>query len=766
MFGLLYQSLERMLIRRFGQEIWDEIKEMIELNEKDITTEYTFGIHTMYDDKYALDLVAAASEVLGIKQDLILELFGEQFIQFCHEAGYGKILTCLAPNLKDFLATLDTLHEHLTDTYPGMKPPSFTCSENESGLIVTYYSSRMGLESVVVGIIKSIARDIFNQEVILDVHHKLRPNEPARFTVREATKMKPSNHFLTTFPSTYSPPVTKENLIPSEIFASIFPFHFVFNSDLSVLQTGQALTRIFTNALVQDIPDYKADQLFSILKPKIQFKFQEVYMHTHTVFILQVQTAIKMRNDHITSAKFSFRLKGQMIYLPNIKALLFLGSPRVTSLEEIQTRGLYLSDFPIHDATRDLLMMMECCRAEMAMAIKMELLTENLRETKMRLEEEKSRSERLLHQMLPRSVAQQLMTGRPVTAERFESVTILFSDIKHFVKMVGNADPIEVVNMLNELYVKFDQATAQHNVYKVETIGDAYMIVGGLPNRIKNHAEEVSKMAIDMMNAASTVRAITTEDDRKGEEQFLPVKIRIGMHCGPVVAGVVGKKMPRYCLFGQTVNIASRTESNGEVDRIHITEDVYRELESNPLFSMVERGHVEFKGLEEGKMCYWLEAKRYRTLDNELVTPFMINVVNNDIPDVPFPGPGYRESLPLSPSMTSTNTSHKISKESQESNLFSPHRLRASNSLLNLVDDRSASPFLLASPTPSGSGPRYLIKSNSIPNLPGMKIQSTKFGFKQTRRPSRNAYVECGYINRGSGVFQPIQLKDSQESQL
>ena len=813
MFGLLYQSLERMLIRRFGQESWDEIKEMINMNEKDITTEYTFGIHTMYDDKYALELVTAASEVLGIKKDVILELFGEQFIQFCHEAGYGKILSCLAPNLKDFLATLDTLHEHLTDTYPGMKPPSFTCSENESGLIVTYDSARMGLESVVVGIIKSIARGIFQQEVVLEVHHKVRPNEPARFTVKEMTKKQtPKQNYLGNI---LHPPVLSdltENLVPPSIFATIFPFHFVFGSDLSIKQTGQALTRIFSHALQQDISDYKANQLFSIVKPNLAFSFQEICLHTHTVFVLEVQTAIKMRDFHYTSNKYSFRLKGQMILLPRAKSLLFLGSPRVTSLEEIQARGLYLSDFPIHDATRDLLMMMECCRAEMAMAIKMELLTENLKETKKKLEEEKTRSESLLNQMLPMQVAKQLKEGKSVTAERFANVTILFSDIKHFVKMVGNAEPMEVVKMLNELYVKFDRASARHKVYKVETIGDAYMVVGGL-QPIKNHAEEVAKQALDMLRSSDTVRAIMSESEVK-DNKDLTVEIRIGMHSGPVVAGVVGKKMPRYCLFGQTVNVASRCESNGEPGRIHITEEVYKELESNPNFVMEKRGALDFKGLDRPKTCYWLEQGEYDPFVFETSDRTSIDMKQEDNPlpkssDDYYPKENHLPSeissensspkpslllnsskyepscgptelmrkarnLPKTdhtgrshtPSQKSSNNSFKTSGQSEDSafNYSKPLHLTLapslSNSVLDLQFDRPSSPLYHTGLKRTNT---YGIFSRSSGDLRRLHLSPSTY---EPKRSYRTTKMENCFINRGAGVFQLVPLLDSNESQL
>ena len=115
---------------------------------------------------------------------------------------------------------------------------------------------------------------------------------------------------------------------------------------------------------------------------------------------------------------------------------------------------------------------------------------------------------------------------------------------------------MEVVSMLNGMYTKFDKALETHNVYKVETIGDAYMVVSGLPERTNNHAIEIIEMAFDMLNAISTLINPATN---------VPMQIRVGAHSGPVVAGVVGLKMPRYCLFGDTVNTASRMESTSEV---------------------------------------------------------------------------------------------------------------------------------------------------------------------------------------------------------
>uniref|UniRef100_A0A8C7F647 Guanylate cyclase n=1 Tax=Oncorhynchus kisutch TaxID=8019 RepID=A0A8C7F647_ONCKI len=171
--------------------------------------------------------------------------------------------------------------------------------------------------------------------------------------------------------------------------------------------------------------------------------------------------------------------------------------------------------------------------------------------------EEKRKAENLLYQILPHSVAEQLKRGETVQAEAFDSVTIYFSDIVGFTSMSAESTPLQVVTVLNDLYTCFDAIIDNFDVYKVETIGDAYMVVSGLPVRNGNlHAREIAGMSLALLEQVKTFKIRHRPQDQ--------LRLRIGIHTGPVCAGVVGLKMPRYCLFGDTVNTASRMESNGE----------------------------------------------------------------------------------------------------------------------------------------------------------------------------------------------------------
>ncbi|KAF7265731.1 hypothetical protein GWI33_020814 [Rhynchophorus ferrugineus] len=225
----------------------------------------------------------------------------------------------------------------------------------------------------------------------------------------------------------------------------------------------------------------------------------------------------------------------------------------------------------------------------------------NLSKKAKELKREKKKSDLLLFQMLPPSVATQLKQTRQVPAEYYASVTVYFSDIVGFTEIAAISTPLEVVTFLNKIYKQFDAKIECYDVYKVETIGDSYMVASGLPVKNGNkHVSEIASMALDLLAGSKHFKI----PHRKSEK----LQIRSGAHTGPVVAGIVGSKMPRYCLFGDTVNTASRMESTGEASKIHISLEMKKALDVIGGYKIEERGFVEVKG--KGMMqTFWLTAK-------------------------------------------------------------------------------------------------------------------------------------------------------------
>ncbi|XP_022796077.1 atrial natriuretic peptide receptor 1-like [Stylophora pistillata] len=214
---------------------------------------------------------------------------------------------------------------------------------------------------------------------------------------------------------------------------------------------------------------------------------------------------------------------------------------------------------------------------------------------------EKAKTDELLYRMLPKSVAEELKRGQPVTAETFDWATLFFSDIVGFTKLASESTPLQIVDLLNDLYTCFDEIIDMHDVYKVETIGDAYVVSSGLPNRNGiRHAGEISNMSLDLLSAMTTFKIRHVPGKQ--------LQLRIGIHTGPVVAGVVGLKMPRYCLFGDTVNYASRMESSGLALRVHVSPECKEVLDKLGGYVLEERGFVEMKG-KGSILTYFLKTR-------------------------------------------------------------------------------------------------------------------------------------------------------------
>lgn len=206
-------------------------------------------------------------------------------------------------------------------------------------------------------------------------------------------------------------------------------------------------------------------------------------------------------------------------------------------------------------------------------------------------------TEELLLNILPAPIAQRLKLAESTIADSFSDVTVLFADLVNFTEFSAQIPAPKLVKLLNKIFSKFDLLAEKHGLEKIKTIGDAYMVVGGLPTAKPDHAEAIAEMALDMQ------REIARFKGHDGE----PFRLRIGIHTGSVVAGVIGTKKFAYDLWGDTVNIASRMESHGVAGRIQVTAATYERLKDKYLFE--QRGATSIKG--KGEMfTYWLIKRK------------------------------------------------------------------------------------------------------------------------------------------------------------
>nr|XP_016780788.2 guanylate cyclase soluble subunit beta-2 [Pan troglodytes] len=591
--------------------------------------------------------------------EAILKLFGEYFFQFCKMSGYDRMLRTLGGNLMEFIENLDALHSYLALSYQEMNAPSFRVERGADGkMFLHYYSDRSGLCHIVPGIIEAVAKDFFDIDVTMDIldmneevertgkkehvvflivqkaHRKMRKTKPkmlqdsqgierdqealqaallkmkekylnvsacpvkkSHWDVVRSIVMFGKRHLMNTFE-----PIYPERLwIEEKTFCNAFPFHIVFNESLQVKQARVNIQKYVPGLQTQNI---QLDEYFSIIHTQVTFNIFSIRRFINSQFVL------KTRREMMPVAwqsQTTLKLRGQMIWMESMRCMVYLCSPKLRNLQELEELNMHLSDLAPHDTTRDLILLNQQRLAEIELSNQLERKKEELRVLSKHLAIEKKKTETLLYAMLPKHVANQLREGKKVAAGEFKSCTILFSDVVTFTNICTACEPIQIVNMLNSMYSKFDRLTSVHAVYKVETIGDAYMVVGGVPVPIGNHAQRVANFALGMRISAKEVMNPVT-----GE----PIQLRVGIHTGPVLADVVGDKMPQYCLFGDTVNTASRMESHGLPNKVHLSPTAYRALK-NQGFKIIERGEIEVKG--KGRMTTYFLIQNLNATEDEIM---------------------------------------------------------------------------------------------------------------------------------------------------
>jgi adenylate cyclase len=218
-----------------------------------------------------------------------------------------------------------------------------------------------------------------------------------------------------------------------------------------------------------------------------------------------------------------------------------------------------------------------------------------------KLGEEQERSERLLLNILPKAIADRLKVSDGIIADGFGDVSVLFADIVGFTPLAERLEPTELVSLLNDVFSAFDELAEHHGLEKIKTIGDGYMVAGGLPAPRPDHAEAVAEMALNMRERIGQVASATRCN----------LAVRIGIDTGPVVAGVIGKRKFSYDLWGDTVNTASRMEVTGSPGCIQVTERAHRRLRDRYVFEKEQVVHVKGKG---EMRTYLLTARRTEPL--------------------------------------------------------------------------------------------------------------------------------------------------------
>ncbi|XP_072747982.1 soluble guanylate cyclase 89Db [Anoplolepis gracilipes] len=599
MYGMLLESVQYFVQLEFGEEVWLQILEQADCKHM------VFNTRQIYSDELMTNLAAALATYTGDSMDNIMQFFGKCFVRFFSNLGYDCTIKATGRYFCDFLQSVDNIHMQMRFTYPKMKSPSmYTTHVDPQGVVLVYRSTRQGFTHYLMGQLFHIAKELYNTELSIRVLESSN-NIPGSRNVMVKFRIDFDNHQYITKNNKIKTTLNRElSPVSCTFLLRLFPFGVVMNKDMRILGAGDKLLQAWGGTT--SILNKQVTEIFKLRRPKgISFTWGNImYLHS-VIFELELIRA----NDHHSSINSdskasissldrrgsqgarSILLKGQMRYIEDIKAIIFLCSPLINNLDELLNMSLYLNDLNPHGMSKELVLAgwQHCGRLEM-MFERAEQRSTELENSYALLDRWKNKSDELLYSMIPKTVADRLRAGAsPLsTCESFESITVLFCELCDFdYSTIGAMD---IVLSMNAVFSCFDTLMDQFNVYKVETVGRVYMAASGAPDRNKNHAQNIADVSLQLIEH---VRYLELSSG-------LDIRIRIGIHSGPAVAGVVGIKLPRYCFFGDTVNTASRMQTTSLPGKVHISSSTKALLPKDRYYTE-SRGVVWVKELQDNK---------------------------------------------------------------------------------------------------------------------------------------------------------------------
>ncbi|XP_018562428.1 soluble guanylate cyclase 89Db-like [Anoplophora glabripennis] len=628
MYGMLLESVQYFVQLEYGEEIWQKVLQQSECK-------YTvFNTHQVYPDHIMASLASALAKITNKSYDSFMTFFGKCFVRFFSNYGYDATIKATGRYFTDFLESVDNIHSQFRLSYPKMKSPSMYLTEvDEKGCVLVYRSIRRGFTHYVMGQLDEISKDIYN----LDLETTVLSTEHKTITGRNITivtfrlNFDNSQYILSKKAENAVHLETTRHLPPfsCDLLLQLFPFAIVFNPALIIIGCGEKLVEVAggkEKLLGQPVTKY-----FKLRRPKgIIFTWKNTFYLKSVMFEIEVLRVdlVRSNSDELNEEsdslgdKLSSReieidgksispyalrrdsqpglrnilLKGQMLYLNDIIGIIYLCSPVINDISELPDQGLYLNDLNPHGLSKEMVL------AGWQNNSKLELMFDKAEQRATELENNysllntwKNRGDDLLYSMIPKPVADRLRAGYSSlsTCESFESVTVMFCELVGFNSSTVE-DAMELVSTMNAVFSCFDSLMDTFNVYKVETVGQIYMAVCGAPDRNDSHARNITDVSLCMVKH---VKQLQIPSGTK-------VEVRIGVHSGPVVAGVVGIKVPRYCFFGDTVNTASRMQSTSEPGMVHISESTKMLLDEEK-YIIKNRGIVQLKG-KGAVETYWV----------------------------------------------------------------------------------------------------------------------------------------------------------------
>ncbi|CAH8475565.1 unnamed protein product [Schistosoma mattheei] len=605
MYGLLFESLRKYIETTYNHDIWLQILYHV------INKEKIFQTNQTYQEELYEKLINYLSILINKSINDLYFKNGQYFIQFLIDSGYITLLKVMGKDFIDFLNNLNEIHKQIKYIYPYIKSPLFTIIkiENDHLLYLLYCTKRKYFTNFVKGQLIHVAKLIYNLNIQVELIHQKNCNlvtssspssSPPPLPSSSTPPLSPSSSmFIESYFKIYcfngrlqmkeylpnikslciSNDIIQSNINSNELH-SLLPFYIIINQNLIIMKVGEAIQRICDNLI-----GCSFKELFIIRYPVINCTFEQIKLHMHNTFelVLMKNLCLNKNNDRSMLGKAECKFRGEMRYVEQWDMLLFLGAPSIRDIRHLNEHGLYICDLNMFDRSRDVIICGDQISTELVKLFQMQRKkSEELEKSMKHLDKMRKLTDRLLYQCIPRAVARKLRDGTPANET---------------IECRSNCEAF------NKMYTLFDDLTEASNVYKVETVGDSYMLVSGAPNKTRFHSAHITEMALNILKVTHASLAWPKSNDSKdttgNDDEKEVLKLFIGCHTGPIVAGIVGHKTPRYCLFGDTVNTASRMMSSGVPDRIHVSQMFAAHLSEFP-YILEYRGEIDVKG--KGKM--------------------------------------------------------------------------------------------------------------------------------------------------------------------
>ncbi|XP_045483815.1 soluble guanylate cyclase 89Da-like [Harmonia axyridis] len=614
MYGMLLESVQYFVQLEYGEDVWNEVL-------RRANCKYTeFNTHQVYPDDTMASLAAACADVTLASYDSFMNFFGRCFVRYFSKLGYDVTVKSTGRYFTDFLESVDNIHSQFCFTYPKMRSPSIYLTDIDAkGCVLVYRSGRQGFTQYVMGQLQQISKDFYDLDLNVKVLEKATSASGAIKNLIVTYRLDFDNRNYMQYKK-HGQSSRADGLLspfPCFLLLDLFPFGIIINTEMKIIGAGKKIVEVWRSG--SSFLNEPVIKFFKLRRPKgILLTWKNVRNLKAVMFELECNVGAGdfLHDEHleeeaqgeqkatptpqeIEASKRNILLKGQMKYLEDINALVFLCSPIINDLDELPEQGLYLNDLNPHGLSKEMVLAGWQHNSKLEIMFdKAEHRSEDLEKNYELLEQWKEKGDDLLYSMIPKTVADRLRSGTSAldTCESFDAVSILFCEIVGLSSETVK-DAMDVVSTMNSVFSCFDSLMDTCHVYKVETVGPIYMAASGAPEKTPHHAENVADVALKMVQNMENFKAPSGNK----------VEIRIGIHSGSAVAGIVGIKVPRYCFFGDTVNTASRMQSTSSPGKINISTYTKKILPANKYLTE-SRGVVQVKG--KGEMeTFWLMGK-------------------------------------------------------------------------------------------------------------------------------------------------------------